>query len=130
VARAKGTPGVLAEVLKGLLSKPITEPYAPEFVDEHPNYRGRPTLNPEKCTGCRWCFLVCPARAITMVRVGTRKVGTRELPLENPRIDYFRCIYCGMCVYACEKAGFNALYFERTLPPLHVGPKPSGAEQK
>ena len=50
--------------------------------------------------------MVCPASVITMVDVGTRKVGDRELPVRRPVFELSTCIFCGECVDNCA---FNAL---------------------
>jgi len=50
--------------------------------------------------------MVCPSFVITMVDVGTRKVGDKELPVKRPVFDLSTCIFCGECVDNCA---FKAL---------------------
>ncbi len=47
----------------------------------------KPTLNPEKCTGCGICWLFCPEPAIS-----------RGKPV---KIDYRYCKGCGICANEC-----------------------------
>lgn len=50
--------------------------------------------------------MVCPASVITMIDIGTRKVGDRELPVKRPIFELATCIFCGECVDNCA---FKAL---------------------
>ena len=71
---------------------PAEEPGLPAL------FRGRPELDPTKCTdGCRQCVDVCPTGAL---RVG-------EAGLE---LDIGRCIFCEACIAACPE---GAIAFTR-----------------
>jgi formate hydrogenlyase subunit 6/NADH:ubiquinone oxidoreductase subunit I len=50
--------------------------------------------------------MVCPASVITMIDIGTRRVGDKELPVKRPVFDLATCIFCGECVDNCA---FKAL---------------------
>ena len=58
-----------------------------------------PKVHPSECIGCRKCFNVCPARAITMVK-------------GKPKIDRKRCIRCFCCQEFCPR---GAMKVHRTL---------------
>lgn len=90
---------LMVMAIKSLFSKPITKEYREEERDELA--RGMPVLHPEKCLGCSLCARSCPPQAITMVVVGKKKVGNREIPFRNPSFDYYQCIYCGICAEVC-----------------------------
>jgi len=70
---------------------------------------------PKKCN--YQCMKVCPKN-----RAGEECIVIDET--EFPRIDERICIGCGLCVKACEKAGFKALSIvnlprELQEPPIH-----------
>lgn len=57
------------------------------------SHQQRPTIDGNKCKGCKICNRICPANAIKM------KYDKRnELYAE---IDYKKCIFCNKCVTAC-----------------------------
>lgn len=58
-----------------------------------------PHLTPAQCIGCKECFKICPAHAITMVD-------------KKPRIDRKKCIRCFCCQEFCPK---GALKVKRPL---------------
>jgi ferredoxin len=58
----------------------------------------RPHLKPKECVGCKECFKICPANAITMVK-------------GKPKIDRKKCIKCFCCQEFCPK---GALKVKRT----------------
>ena len=47
------------------------------------------TFNPEKCTGCGMCAIVCPHRVFRM-KNGKAEIGDKDL-----------CIECGACMLNC-----------------------------
>ncbi len=58
----------------------------------------RPVLKPQECVGCRECYKICPAKAITMKN-------------NKPVIDRKACIRCFCCQEFCPK---GALKVKRT----------------
>ncbi len=86
----------LKEIVLCLKAGRVTLAYP--FVSENeghlgsPTFRGRPTIDGEKCLGCGACAQVCPPRLITL----TDRNNIRTLEL-----DYSRCTYCGRCQDVC-----------------------------
>ena len=54
----------------------------------------RPKLKKSECVGCRECFKICPAKAITMVN-------------NKPKIDRSKCIRCFCCQEFCPKGALK-----------------------
>jgi formate hydrogenlyase subunit 6/NADH:ubiquinone oxidoreductase subunit I len=98
--------GALGEMFKTALQHPVTEeyPFGRKVVTER--FRGRLDVDPVKCTGCSICEIVCPAGVITMLPVGKKTIGNREVEVKRPEFDLFTCISCGQCVDDCR---FGAL---------------------
>jgi hydrogenase-4 component H len=70
-------------------------PFAPRPPAE--GFRGRISVDVEKCIGCGGCANVCPPRAI-VVSDPSQELRVIEFQLE-------RCTYCARCVEVCaEKA--------------------------
>lgn len=98
--------GAFGEMFRTALERPVTEeyPFGRKVVTER--FRGKLDIDPIKCTGCSICEIVCPAGVITMVPVGKKVVGSREVEIKRPAFDLYTCISCGQCVDDCK---FNAL---------------------
>lgn len=98
--------GALGEMFRTAMRKPVTEeyPFGRKVVTER--FRGKLDIDPMKCTGCSVCEIVCPAGVITMVPVGKKVVGSREVEVKKPSFDLYSCISCGQCVDDCK---FGAL---------------------
>ena len=78
-------------------------PFAPHEPVE--GFRGKITLDPDRCFGCGGCANVCPAGVITVRDTGQL---TRVLELQ-----WRRCTYCGRCEEVCpEKAITLSQQFE------------------
>ncbi len=94
---------VLLEMFENLLSRPITILYPKEKVPIPGAFRGRLTIESDKCIGCGRCSLVCPAQAVTMV-ADEREVefnGKTVKRKKRPQVKIFRCIRCGLCERHC-----------------------------
>lgn len=91
----------LIEAIKALIKGPYTSkfPFKPHIP--HPNFRGQPKFNDQKCVGCLACEEICPASAIAHQDIVTG-AGT---PL-RVMIHYTdTCIFCGQCEAACIADG-------------------------
>ncbi|HIE44005.1 MAG TPA: 4Fe-4S dicluster domain-containing protein [Candidatus Omnitrophica bacterium] len=91
----------LKEAITALIKGPYTSKFPKEPHTPHPNFRGQPKFNEEKCVGCLACEEVCPANAIA------HKDNTEDT--SNPKrimIHYTdTCIFCGQCEAACIAEG-------------------------
>jgi hydrogenase-4 component H len=96
----------IPEMIRSLVKKPDTEAYPFTKITVPETYRGKLDIDPMKCTGCSICAYVCPASVITMIGVGKRKVGEKEVVVKRPKFDLYTCIFCGECVDNCP---FGAL---------------------
>lgn len=54
----------------------------------------------EKCTGCGDCQKVCPTQCIDVESVSNPK--NNRAWVSKFEINYGNCIFCGLCVEACE----------------------------
>ena len=107
----------IPEMFRTMLEAPNTRKYPYQQVVLPLRFRGKLDVDPEKCTGCQVCAMVCPASVITMIDLGTRKVGDRELPVKRPLFDLATCIFCGECVDNCAfKALEMTKQFELATP--------------
>jgi len=98
--------GAIPEMFRTMFERPVTAeyPFAKTTITER--FRGKLDVDPVKCTGCSICEIVCPAGVITMLPVGKKTVGSREVEIKRPTFDLYTCISCGQCVDDCK---FGAL---------------------
>jgi len=86
----------LIEAIKALIVGPYTSKFPFEPHQPHPNFRGQPKYNQDKCVGCLACEEVCPVNAIA---------HNDSVDKSNPMrtmIHYTdTCIFCGQCEAAC-----------------------------
>lgn len=87
----------LREAIKAVIVGPYTSSFPKVPHVPHPNFRGQPKFNEEKCVGCLACEEVCPVEAIAhQDSSGEDGEATRTM------IHYTdTCIFCGQCEAAC-----------------------------
>lgn len=87
----------LGEAIKALIKGPYTSPFPYEPHVPHPNFRGQPKFNANKCVGCLACESVCPVEAIAH-----KDIIEDGKPPVRVMIHYTdTCIFCGECEAAC-----------------------------
>jgi formate hydrogenlyase subunit 6/NADH:ubiquinone oxidoreductase subunit I len=83
----------LRQIVFGLGRRSATVDYPLGPLAPDPAYRGRVTVETDRCVGCGGCADVCPARCILITDLSpTRRVIRRYLD---------RCLLCGRCEEAC-----------------------------
>ena len=86
----------LVEAIKALVKGPYTSRFPKERHVPHPNFRGQPKFDPDKCVGCLACEEVCPVNAIAHEDV------VDSDPPKRIMIHYTdTCIFCGQCEAYC-----------------------------
>ena len=84
----------MLKVLKTRFHQPRIKRFPETPADFPERFRGRPTLNVEKChDGCRACAESCPTDAIIING--------------KPTIDLGRCLFCQECVAACPEGALQ-----------------------
>jgi formate hydrogenlyase subunit 6/NADH:ubiquinone oxidoreductase subunit I len=85
----------LKEAIKALVKGPYTSKFPEESHKPHPNFRGQPKYNQDKCVGCLACVEVCPVDALDYK-------DSKETNPKRTLIHYTdTCIFCGQCEAAC-----------------------------
>jgi len=64
-------------------------------------------VDPDECTGCKKCILMCQFGAIRVVQLTGRAV-----------VDPVKCTGCGLCRHACEQSAIKLV--ERSKIPIAV----------
>ncbi|UCG35387.1 MAG: 4Fe-4S binding protein [Candidatus Omnitrophota bacterium] len=86
----------LIEAIKALIKGPYTSKFPKITHKPHPNFRGQPIYNDEKCVGCLACVQVCPVEAL-----GYEDSASPENPKRKLHHYTDTCIFCGQCETAC-----------------------------
>lgn len=94
----------LIEAIKALLVGPYTSKFPKEMPVVHPNFRGQPKYNEEKCIGCLACVDICPVEALAY-----EDIVEAETPLRKMIHYTDTCIFCGQCEANCtaDKEGIK-----------------------
>jgi len=108
---------VLGEMVRNLLSKPVTILYPVQKVPVPEAFRGRVRITAERCIGCSMCSLVCPSHAITMIpdECEVEFRGKKLTRKKRPGMKLFKCIRCGLCERHCPADAIQ-LTIEIPLP--------------
>lgn len=87
----------LAEAIKAIIKGPYTSKFPKQPHTPHPNFRGQPKFNEEKCVGCLACEEICPVEAIA------HKDIVEDGPTPKRTMVHYTdtCIFCGQCEAAC-----------------------------
>jgi formate hydrogenlyase subunit 6/NADH:ubiquinone oxidoreductase subunit I len=94
----------------GEYRKEVTEQYpdpiSSKTVDDlPPRSRGLLRNDIDLCTGCRDCEQVCPTQCI---RIETDPgADTKKIWVSIFDIDHAQCVFCGLCVEACQPASLT-----------------------
>ncbi|NIR86128.1 4Fe-4S dicluster domain-containing protein [Candidatus Bathyarchaeota archaeon] len=83
-------PQAIVAALAKMLGKEIEE--KEDFWHPPPDFRGKPDLDPEKCTACGACEQACPTKAIEV----SEKDGKRTV-----KYLFGKCSYCRTCEIVC-----------------------------
>lgn len=86
----------LIEAIKALIVGPYTSKFPKVEHEPHPNFRGQPEYNDEKCVGCTACVEVCPVEALAFSDETEGETPQRKLTHHTDT-----CIFCGQCEAAC-----------------------------
>lgn len=87
----------LVEAVKALIKGPYTSKFPKRAHIPHPNFRGQPKFNQEKCVGCLACEEVCPVEAIAHRDMLEDKATPVRIMIHYTDT----CIFCGQCQAAC-----------------------------
>lgn len=87
----------LIEAIKALIKGPYTSKFPKQPHKPHPNFRGQPKYDQDKCVGCLACEEVCPVNAIAHKDIIDENGNAKRIMIHYTDI----CIFCGECEAAC-----------------------------
>ncbi|MBN1522330.1 MAG: 4Fe-4S dicluster domain-containing protein [Candidatus Aureabacteria bacterium] len=95
----------LVEAIKALIKGPYTSRFPKGTYVPHPNFRGQPKYNEEKCVGCLGCVNVCPVEALDY----KDSIDDKAKPVRTMIHYTDTCIFCGQCEANCiaDKEGIK-----------------------
>jgi formate hydrogenlyase subunit 6/NADH:ubiquinone oxidoreductase subunit I len=117
---------MLAEVLAHLFKKPATCNYPAEKSVKPDKFRGKIQFDATKCIGCKMCMRDCPAKAITITKIGDKQF--------EATIDIDKCLFCAQCVDTCPKDAlasskeFELAHLDRPKRGVSNNEKQSGSD--
>ena len=110
----------LVEAIKAVAKGPYTSKFPVEPHVPHPNFRGQPEFDQEKCLGCLACEEACPSSSISH----EDRIEGQDVPMRVMIHFTDDCIFCGVCEDACiRETGDKAIvlgnkwelsYFDRS----------------
>jgi formate hydrogenlyase subunit 6/NADH:ubiquinone oxidoreductase subunit I len=92
---------IVFELLKNLVSRPMTVRFPHESIPIPQGYRGEHVYDATECISCALCAKICPNRAIEMVQAPEEL--REKYAKEYPRIDLGKCCFCALCQDICPK---------------------------
>ena len=122
--------GVIPELFRKLLKRPMTVRFPHESIPIPEGYRGEHEYDMNRCSSCGLCARICPNRAIEMVEAPEE---LREAyPKTYPQVDLGKCCFCGLCGDICPKGAITLGkgFFLSTFDPLTVIRPPLATEEK
>lgn len=107
----------LKEAIKALIKGPYTSKFPKVPHKPHPNFRGQPKFDSEKCVGCLACEEICPVDAIAHKDVTNGKAKPKRIMIHYTDT----CIFCGQCEASCiadkegikQSSDWELSFFER-----------------
>jgi len=102
-AKMKAT--VVVQLLRNLVTKPMTVKFPSESIPIPEGYRGEHAYDVNTCTSCSLCARICPNRAIEMTEAPAEH--SEKYAKKYPVIDLAKCCFCGLCQDICPSGSLT-----------------------